>query len=156
MAKSVSEGPLRYRLGGAEWLAALHAAFVGRVLAIASADPIAARALSYSICEVYENAPLDLAGADRRIAWHCSIRGESIDFRIGETDDVGLKIVLDYAVVSELARYDTRGESDRVDELARRLAAAVAEGKAHVRVLDEAQGRPLGSALHDVMARLTA
>jgi hypothetical protein len=142
---------MKYVFGSPGWLAAIHGVIAERAAWELKAKPN----LSMSICEVFLNAPRDLANAEGgKIAWSCVVDGPHIDFQLRERDDVRFKVIAEYEPLLPLGRYDTRAEPTRAAELARMAAELIASGK--MRTVGERIADPAAmTSVHDAIARLT-
>jgi hypothetical protein len=144
---------MKYEFGSPAWLGALHATFAERVGALLREQPDRTATLSYSICEVMTSPPATVSPDGSPIAWWCVIDGGAVAFGLGEIDDVGRKVTIDYSAALPLARFDTRGSHEGEVEMGRLLQATIDQGLAKRIVRDET--RPAGLNVHDAMARLT-
>ncbi len=144
---------MRYEFGGPVWLGALHATFAERVAGLVRDRPDQGAGLAFSICEVMTSPPPSVSPDGAPIAWWCVVDGPGVTFGLGENDDVGRKVTIDYAAALPLARFDTRGSVEGEVEIGRMLQAVVDQGLARRIVRDES--RPEGLNVHDAMARLT-
>ena len=145
---------VKYEFASPEWFACLHGIICERAAAVSRIHPD----LTYSLCEVFLNAP---ASSPLRsgsiIAWHAIIRGAEVDFGLSEVadTDVEFKVYIEFDEVPPLSRYDTKGDPARALELTSLVQDVIARGRC--RMIGE---RPKASSImgtfHDAIARLTA
>ncbi|MDZ4375303.1 MAG: hypothetical protein U1C74_28295, partial [Phenylobacterium sp.] len=105
--------------------------------------------------EVFTDPPAALSPDGSPLAWHCRVEAGAVTFAATETDDVAFKVIVDYAAVVPLGRYDTQGEPARQAELAAMAQALRDTGR--MRVIGDRSGRdPRVGDFHDLIARVTA
>jgi hypothetical protein len=141
---------MKYEFGSPEWMIAIHGVIAGRAGVVGALHP----ELTFSMCEVYTDAPVHLSGADRKIAWHFRLMGWTVEFDASEADDVDYKVVCDYQGILPAGRFDTRGDPARLAEL-KAIGQALADaGK--LKILGDPAKRPeVFGSTHDSIARLT-
>lgn len=143
---------MKYEFASRPWFAALHAIICEKARIAAAAQPD----FSYAICEVFTDAPRELAtGPDGRIAWHAIIHGSEVTFSLSEIATADMKAVADFNSVLPLASYDTMNQPQRAAELQAMSQALVAAGKLHISGSSLAASANPMSSLHDAIARLT-
>ena len=143
---------MKYEFGSSPWLAAIHALFCERAAAQAGKGV----KLSYAMCEVYTDAPSEIANMPgAKLAWYVKIEGAHVAFDFCERDDVDFKVVGDYASVRTLARFDTMHSEQRLSELMALAKKLIGAGKMKLIGKPPDPAGPLGS-IHDAMAHLTA
>ncbi len=60
---------------------------------------------SFSVCEVFTDAPADLTGADTTtVAWHFRIVGKTVTVGEGEISDADMPVRADYQTILPIAR----------------------------------------------------
>jgi hypothetical protein len=142
---------MSYEFAGPQWVAFMHGLVVERLERLRREIPNVA----WSICEVFTDPPPTLSPDGSSIAWHCVVsEGRLTRFGSGEIDDVEFKVVADYAAILPIARYDTRGEPERVADLGRMSRELVEAGR--MRIEGDRSGRnPEIGGFHDMVARVT-
>jgi hypothetical protein len=111
--------------------------------------------VAWSICEVFTDPPPDLSPDGRPIAWHAFVKEGQVQFGQSETDQAEVKIIVDYAAVVPLGRYDTCGDPGRQAELAAMGQALRDRGLMTV-IGDRSNRDPRIGNFHDAIARVTA
>ena len=140
----------KYEFGSREWLDALRATFERLV---AAAGPEIDR-VRWSVCECYTGMPEHLHGPAGRVAWHCRIRGRTVQFELTEIDDADFKVTGDYATILPLARLRYDEDPRVLEDAARMRAEGMAAGK--LMVVGDLRTRPQQlAALHDDMVAVT-
>lgn len=110
--------------------------------------------IAWSICEVFTDPPAELSPDGAPLAWHCIVQNGEIAFGATERDDVEFKVIVDYAAVVPLGRYDTQGKPERAAELSQMSAALIRDGR--MRLIGERSKRdPRVGDFHDIIARVT-
>jgi len=143
---------MKYEFGSPPWLAALHAIFCERAAALAAKGV----KFSYSMCEVYMDAPPQIANIPGgKAVWYVKIDGPNVVFELIERDDVDFKAVGDYAALKMLGRFDTMHSEQRMSELMSIVQQLIGSGKLKLIGTPLGVSGPLGS-IHDAMAPLTA
>ena len=142
---------MKYEFASPGWMAFMHGMLTARMEALGEA----ARDMNWSICEVFTDPPGSLSPDGSPLAWHCVIRDGAVEF--GDTDrgDVDFRVVVDYAAVLPLGRYDAAGDPERAAELAGMGQALVAKGLMKTQG-DRSRRDPRIGNLHDPIARVTA
>ena len=141
---------MKYVFACRDWCAALHGLIAERATWELKTKPN----LAMSICEVFTNAPADIADVDGKVAWSCIIEDGKVDFQIRERDDVRFKVVGDYAAILPLGQFDTRGDPERAAELAA-LAAKVVESGGMKTTGERIANPQAMTSIHDAISRLT-
>lgn len=142
---------MKYAFASAGWMAFMHGLVTERV----GRFRIEAPDIAWSICEVFTNPPPELSPDGSPLAWHCIVRDGEVTFGASERDDVDFKVIIDYAAVLPLGRYDTRGKPERAAELSQMSQALVREGLMRL-IGDRSKRDPRIGDFHDVIARVTA
>lgn len=140
---------MKYEFASKQWLAALHGLIVGRAGAMGAIDPY----LSYSLCEVYTGTPTHISPTGK-LAWHYRVRGTEVEFHETESDDVDFKVVCDYQSILPAGRFDTKGDPERLSEMAAMGNKLEKDGKLE-RFGDPAKRPGSFRSLHDAIARMT-
>ena len=141
---------MKYEFASPTWLAAIHGLIAERAATLSQTVPN----LHMSICEVFTRAPAHLADSAGQIAWSCVVNGGEVDFRLSERDDVDFKVIVDYAAVLPLGRYDSQGEPARRENLSRMSAALIEQGV--MRIIGQRGSDPnVMPSVHDAIAQLT-
>jgi hypothetical protein len=142
---------MTYEFASPGWMAFMHGMVCERVARLRVEAPD----IGWSICEVFTDPPAHLSPSGAPLAWHCVVKDGAVTFGDSEIEDVDFKVIVDYATVLPLGRFDTAGDPERAAELSRMSAQAVAEGK--MRLLGDRTGRDarIGN-FHDPIARVTA
>ncbi|WP_330231469.1 hypothetical protein OHA40_02660 [Nocardia sp. NBC_00508] len=137
-----------YAFASAEYLAALH----GYLAARAKEFDRALHGAAFSVCEVYTDVPRTIA-ADGRVAVTWRVRAGAVELTRTESDDVELKVVVDWATIAPLAKFVVGDDKARARELNEAMDRAVADGKMMV----HSSNRPPAffRSVHDDMAALT-
>ena len=142
---------MKYRFASPGWMAFMHGMMVERAARLFTEAP----EVGWSICEVFTDPPAELSPDGRPIAWHAIVRDGQVRFAATESDDVEFKVVVDYAAVLPLGRYDTQGRPERRAELTAMSQDLVRRGL--MRVAGDRSGRdPRIGDFHDRIARVTA
>jgi hypothetical protein len=130
-----------------EWFAALRTMFQD----YAAGAPAG---LDFSVCEVFTGVPshLDKDGTGV-IAWHCRITPGRFDFAYGESDDVDMKTVTDYAFILPFARMKLG--PDTSEEYQRQMEGGLESGKIS-RTGDGSKAPQELYAIHNDLADITA
>jgi hypothetical protein len=142
---------MKYEFASPGWMAFMHGMIAERVAQLGEA----ATTLNWSICEVFTNPPASLSSSGAPLAWRCVVRGGEVSFAAEESDDVDVKVVVDYAAVVPLGRYDTRGDPARTAELAGMGQVLLKDGRMTV-LGDRSKRDPRIGNLHDAVAKVTA
>lgn len=142
---------MKYRFGSPDWLAFLHGVLRER------ADNMRAegRDVSFSMCEVFTNPPVDIANAGDRLVWSCVIEDCEVDFRLSERDDVKVKVVADYEACLPICRYDTKGDPARAAKMGAMMKALRDAGSLTIIASGSGRSGTMPS-VHDATARVTA
>ncbi len=142
---------MKYAFASAEWFACLHGIISERAFAVGAAHPD----LTYSICEVFIDAPADSPlTKGGQMAWYAVVKGQEVRFGLDEIDDVDFKVFIPFEEVPALARYDTRGDPDRAAELAGLVAEVVARGRFRS-IGERSNSAEVIGSFHDAISRLT-
>lgn len=141
---------MKYSFGSPEWLAALHGIIVERATTLGQQNP----RLWMSTCEVFTNAPADIADATGKIAWSCVVEGTKVDFQRTERD-LRYKVVADYNAILPMARYAAHGDPERRAVLTDMIAKLLASGQMQRPFGNRADDPDAFPKLHDVIAGLT-
>jgi hypothetical protein len=142
---------MKYAFASPGWIAFMHGMIVERVRRFQTEQPD----IGWSICEVFTNPPAELSADGAPLAWHCVVKDGELRFGTTEIDDVEFKVIVDYAAVVPLGRYDTRGDPERKAELGRMGQALRDAGKMQV-IGDRSARDPRVGDFHDQIARVTA
>jgi hypothetical protein len=142
---------MKYAFASPGWMAFMHGLVVERVRRFAVEAPD----IAWSICEVFTDPPAELSPDGRPLAWHCMVQGGVVRFEATETDAAEFKVIVDYAAVVPLGRYDTQGDPERRAELGRMSQALRDDGR--MQVIGDRSGRdPRVGDFHDIIAKVTA
>lgn len=142
---------MKYAFASPGWMAFMHGLVTERARRFQTEAPD----IAWSICEVFTDPPPELSPDGSPLAWHCIVRDGEVIFDATERDDVEFKVIIDYAAVVPLGRYDTLGEPARQAELAGMAQALREAGK--MQVIGDRSGRdPRVGDFHDVIAKVTA
>lgn len=142
---------MKYVFGSPGWMAFMHGLIVERVERLKLDAP----GVSWSICEVFTDPPKDLSRYGAPIAWSVVVKNGEVQFGDQDIDDVEFKVIVDYAAVLPLGRYDTKGVPARRAELGG-MAAALRESGAMRVIGDRSTRDPRVGDFHDIIARVTA
>jgi hypothetical protein len=141
---------MKYEFASPTWLAAIHGIISERAATLSQTVP----SLHMSICEVFTEAPAHLADNAGQISWSCVVNGREVDFSVTARDDVDFKVVVDYAAVLPLGRYDSRGEPERREKLSGMSADLIERGV--MRIIGQRGSDPnVMPSVHDAIAQLT-
>lgn len=142
---------MKYAFASPSWMAFMHGMMVDRAARLFAEAPD----IAWSICEVFTDPPRELSPDGRPLAWHAIVEGGEVRFEATETDEAEVKVVIDYAAVVPLGRYDTRGDPARQAELAAMGQALRDKGLMTV-IGDRSKRDPRIGNFHDAIARVTA
>jgi hypothetical protein len=136
-------------LAGPEWLELVAGYLTVTVPALGDA----VTGVSFSMCEVFTGAPVDIADEQGRAAWWFQIEGPKVTVGRGARDDVDIRAEADYAATLPNARlvYDDAMLEERA---AARKAAE--EGPANAFDALPADVRACLTGLHNFLAPRTA
>ncbi len=137
-----------YEFGSPDWLGVLKGAFEQALAASGAADDV-----EFSMCEVYTDVPPRVS-AESRVAWHLRVKGHELAFIAEEADDVDIKIVGEWAVISKLGRLEY-GEGGPPPDVLAEIAQATDEGRFHFTANPSAKSPPEFGAVHNQVARRT-
>jgi hypothetical protein len=132
-------------------MAFLHGMQVDRARALHEVAP----GIVWSICEVFTDPPPELSPDGRSLAWYSIIKDGVVSFGREARTDVEYHVVVAYADVLAIARFDTRGDPERRAELSRMSGALIEAGRMRV-IGDRSRRDPRIGDFHDPMARVTA
>jgi hypothetical protein len=139
----------QYEFGSPDWLAVLQATFEKTVAADAQSGDA-----DFSICEVYTDVP-ERVSAEPKVAWHLRVKGNEVVFLAEEADDVDIKIVGEWSVISKLGRLEYGEEGPPPDATAE-IAQATREGRFQFTANPNMNPAPPGfAAVHNQVARRT-
>ena len=106
--------------------------------------------MSFSLCEVYEDVPVDVNPAGR-VAWSAVLDGEKVTFSWAERDTADLKVVADYEVLQTIV--SVKFDPDPPPDVMHELGAATEQGRFKI---DRAAPSPEAIAsLHNRVAAIT-
>ena len=138
-----------YELGSPDWLAMLRGIFEQTVAAGGDSDDV-----EFSMCEVYTNVPARIS-AEPQVAWHLRVKAGEMMFLTEEVDDVDIKIVGEWALLSKLSGLEY-GDAGPPSDAAAEVAKATDEGRFHFTASPTMQSPPPGfAAVHNQVARRT-
>jgi hypothetical protein len=132
-------------------MAFLHGLQVDRVGTLQDVAPD----VSWSICQVYTEPPVELSPDGRPLVWHSIIKDGVVTFGPEDRSDVDYYVVVGYNDVLPIARFDTRGDPERRAELSRMSGALVESGRMTVNGDRDRRDPRIGD-FHDPLARVTA
>jgi hypothetical protein len=144
-------GP-KYEFCSPGWLAAYHGAMAACV-AIAAVDT---PDLSFSICELASDPPVHLSPDGQPCGFHCFVRDGVLErFGAGDAAGVERKIVIDYAVMIDICRFEIGRSRERAVAYREMTKAAYEAGQLHFEGEQPRLPAPFHR-LHDAIARITA
>ena len=112
----------KYIFATTEWLAMLRGVFEQTVAGGSHADDT-----DFAMCEVYTDVPAHVSSAPR-LSWHIRLSDGEVSFATEEIDDVDIKIVAEWALLSELSAVEYGADGPPPDLIAK-VAQAANEGR---------------------------
>ncbi len=141
---------MKYDFAGPQWVAFMHGLICEKVAALG--DQM--KGLDWSFCEVFTDPPPELSPDGSPLAWSCVVKGANVEFFDDDLPGAAVRIVADYNAVLPLARYDSKGDEARAQELASMSQELVRTGKLIVHG-DRTQQDSRIANLHDPIAGVT-
>jgi hypothetical protein len=151
-AAARSQAATKYEFCSPEWLAAYHGAMAACVAVAAVDNP----GLTFSICELASDPPAHLSPGGEPCGFHCFVRDGVLErFGAGDAGGAERKIVIDYAVMIDICRFELGRSRERASAYREMTKAAFEDG--HVRAEGEQPRLPAPfHRLHDTIAGITA
>jgi hypothetical protein len=139
----------KYELGSPDWLAMLKGIFEQILAAGGQSDDV-----EFSMCEVYTDVPARIS-AEPQVAWYLRVKAGEMIFLTEEVDDVDIKIVGQWALLSKLSSLEY-GEAGLPPDAAAEVAKATEERTFLFTASPTMQPPPPGfAAVHNQVARRT-